>query len=252
MLTSLVDYLGTKKLAIGMECFYRQHQNALDNFVFDHGSMGKLKEETNWKETWGYDLFNYAKILNYAHVNKIRIVGLNIPLQVVEFVSRNGYDSLPEAFKELIPGLDLSNAKHKRRFYEMIGMFPDEGSAINDGTSSLSSNVHGKLSNKQLENLYEAQTIWDEYMADSASNFLNQNPSQELLLICGVGHAMGRANIPDRITKRTNERPFVIVPYEVSWVDETGLPDIDVPPAIADCDWAWFTEPEITATVKNS
>lgn len=45
-------------LAIGMECFYRQHQEALDRFIFIHGSMGTLKNETNWSESW------YAKDAN--------------------------------------------------------------------------------------------------------------------------------------------------------------------------------------------
>lgn len=84
-------------------------------------------------------------------------------------------------------------------------------------------------------------------MAESASMFLSQNQGMTLCVIAGVGHVIGRAGIPDRIMRRQRQQtpqqveqevPFVIVPQQVDWLDN-GLPDIDVPLAQADCDWAW-------------
>ena len=34
-------------------------------------------------ETWGYDLNYYAKIFNFAAIYGIRLVGLNVPIQVI-------------------------------------------------------------------------------------------------------------------------------------------------------------------------
>jgi len=42
--------------AIGLECFYRQHQKYLDRFIYVHQDMAQLKYETDWDSTWGYDL----------------------------------------------------------------------------------------------------------------------------------------------------------------------------------------------------
>lgn len=110
-------YFKLQEMAIGLECFYRQHQRALDRFVFNHRNLAILKRETKWdgwtfihsfiltihkhtvlkilyssfkltnvilyfSETWGYDLNYYAKIFNFAAVYGIRLVGLNAPLQV--------------------------------------------------------------------------------------------------------------------------------------------------------------------------
>ena len=76
--------------AIGMECFYRQHQAALDRYVFEHRDFKTLKEETNWSRSWGYDLNYYAKILNFACQNKIRLLGLNIPYPVAKYIGSVG------------------------------------------------------------------------------------------------------------------------------------------------------------------
>ena len=82
-------------------------------------------------------------------------------------------------------------------------------------------------------------------MAETAALYLNKDPTSRLCVIAGVGHVKGRVGIPDRIAKRTNTRPFVIVPEQVDWLSDTGLPDIEVPLQKNDCDWAWYTEPEI-------
>ena len=102
-----VDALDERPFAIGLEMFYRQHQPALDAFVFQDGSFANLKKRTRWASTWGYDQltsnpnltltltstltstltlslaltltrydFNqYAKILAYARRHGIQLVG---------------------------------------------------------------------------------------------------------------------------------------------------------------------------------
>ena len=89
-------------------------------------------------------------------------------------------------------------------------------------------------------------------MAESASNYLNAYPDNTLVVIAGSGHVLGRTGLPNRIMKRLNKfsskdirPPFVIVSEEVNWSSETGLPDIDTPLKLEDCDWVWYTQKEI-------
>ena len=230
ILRSLSEFQPSGKLAIGLECFYRQHQNALDDFVFSHQNMGKLKQAVNWKSTWGYDLNYYAKIFQFCALNRIRLVGLNVPYQVVQLVGLEGYDGLPSQLKSLMPALDLDNKQHRQQFIEAI-------------TGAGSTDEHNTKSDS-LQRMYEAQTLWDEYMAESSAFYIKSNPSHLLLVIAGVGHVLGRSGIPDRIQKRSHSKnpPFVILPQQVGWQEASGLPDITVPLTIAECDWAWYTE----------
>jgi uncharacterized iron-regulated protein len=65
LLTSLVGSgRGSGNWSIGMECFYRQHQQALDNFIYSHGDMGELKRETNWYDFLAYSLNSH--LLNHS------------------------------------------------------------------------------------------------------------------------------------------------------------------------------------------
>jgi len=231
------------KFSIGLECFYRQHQNALDDFIFSHQNFGKLKQDVDWDDAWGYDLNYYAKIFNYAAQNKIRLVGLNVPYAVAKFVGAKGFDALPSSVRQYLPNLDLSNKKHRDQFLEAVG------AGHSSSSSSMSSEDQDKdvststSTSIQLQHMYEAQTLWDEYMAESASNYVNANPDQTLMVIAGAGHVLGRTGIPDRIKRRIGgQAPFVILPQQVQWSSATGLPEISLPLDTSDADWCWYTE----------
>lgn len=220
-------------IAIGMEAFYRQHQPALDDFIFSHKNFELLKKQTDWQTTWGYDLNYYSKILRYASKNNIRILGLNCPQPVVHYVSQVGLQNLPEELKNLLPSVDISDKLHRQQFdSEMVA-------------AGLPSHA---LKGASLQRMYEAQCLWDDYMAESASMYLgSEQAAKRLVIIAGSGHVLGRSGIPNRILKRLpagSSSPFVVVPQQVDWLP-TGLPDIELPLSRSDCDWAWYTEKEI-------
>ena len=85
-------------------------------------------------------------------------------------------------------------------------------------------------------------------MSESAANYLIKFPSATLVLLAGKGHVAGRVSIPDRLQRRLGPHflpPFVVVPEEVDWLQESGLPAVEQPLRTRDCDWAWYTQKEI-------
>lgn len=150
-------------------------------------------------------------------------------------VNEVGLSNLPPSLKPFLPTIDLNVEKHRNQFYATVAGL----------------GAHGDLNPTGLERMYETQTLWDEYMSESAANYLNQHPQSTLVVIAGRGHIKGRVSIPDRIEKRlaSSERqpPFVIVPEEVDWLaeEEGGLPAVKAPLTGSDCDWAWYTQKEI-------
>ena len=95
-----VDALDEAPTLIGLEMCWRQHQPALDAFVFGDkarggGDLAKLAERTNWAKTWGYPIELYAEVLNYARDRRLRLCGLNTPYAIIDTVARVGLDRLP-------------------------------------------------------------------------------------------------------------------------------------------------------------
>eukprot|EP01041_Mallomonas_annulata_P009966 gene9966-20727_t len=229
IIKSLSIMVPSSNLAIGLECFYRQHQKALDRYIFKHRNFSILKKETNWDITWGFDINYYAKIFHFAALNGIRLVGLNIPMAVTQLVGQQGLEALPPKLKALLPHVDLTNVQHKQLFYNAIRL-----------------SGHVPSNREALDRMYQAQTLWDEYMAESAANYIQSSaPDSILCIIAGATHIYGRNGIPNRIEKRTQKEAFVIAPQQVNWYKDSGLPGVVAPPTPADCDWAWFTQKEI-------
>ena len=54
--------------------------------------------------------------------------------------------------------------------------------------------MHGSGDNYSLEKMYETQTLWDEYMSESAANYIKIYPNSTLVVIAGLGHGENMYN----------------------------------------------------------
>jgi membrane-associated protease RseP (regulator of RpoE activity) len=63
---------------------------------------------------------------------------------------------------------------------------------------------------KDFNYFFQAQTLWDEGMAESAQKFLANNPESKLVILAGNGHVRHKYGIPGRLHRRNHE-PFKVV-----------------------------------------
>ncbi|CAM9891242.1 unnamed protein product, partial [Sphacelaria rigidula] len=153
--THHITKASAEPLAIGLEMFYRQQQGPLDRYVYGHGDLRLLKVETQWDQTWGFDFNQYAKIFRYAREQGIRLVGLNAPSSLLYLVNKVGIEKLPKRIMALLPEMDLGQVLHRQRFEDSINSFAGaHGGGMDIGA---------------MDRMYQAQTLWDEYMAETAS-----------------------------------------------------------------------------------
>lgn len=157
------------------------------------------------------------------------MIGMNIPSQVISLISQVGLDGIPYALREQLPtDIDIYNKVHKEHFLNAMG-YSEPSNAVS---------AHWSMSGK-LDKWYQSQCTWDEVMSEAIANELSQNPSARVVALAGTGHIDTRTAIPDRVQKRTGERPFSIVTKPVGWnfVAGISLPDIERPDPCADVVW---------------
>jgi len=230
-----------------LEMCYRQHQRFLDAFIFGDGSIEKLFERTNWSETWGYPMSHYEKIFSFARDEKIRLVGLNCPRELVSMVGKYGVDALPADFAPYLPEMDLHNATHYQRF--------------TDALAAAGASHGSRVPQEKLAKMYEAQTLWDEYMAESIALHMTSPPPARfaaqlarpepalskaparMVVLAGTNHVQGHVGIPDRFTRRTKLPTFSMVPISVPWTP-LGEPVLqEPPPGASEAEWLLYTPP---------
>jgi uncharacterized iron-regulated protein len=206
----------------------KDHSAALDDFVFGSDDIHDLKRRTDWDQEWGWPIWHWAKLLNYAKTNQIRIVGLNAPARVSEFIERRGIHGL--LGRPRFPEVVLSDTAHLHRF-------------LTEGPSRAAVSARSEL---ELTRAYEAQTLREEWMASELAAHARTHGGR-ILSIMGRNHVAGRRGVPNRIHRRLQSSgwaaPFTILLQGADWhPKDSALPKCGDMPSIETADWLWYVE----------
>lgn len=183
-------------LAIGMEMFPRSSQAALDSYI--NGTITTEKDflkESGYFDVWGYDYRLYREIIGYARKNHIPLVGLNIEKSIVDQVFKEGgLDGLDEKQTGKIPTerkLDIPGYRERL-------------------SQAFSSHQSVNFANEKLGGFMQAQSIWDESMAETIVDYLRDNPDRRMVVIAGNGHVYKETGIPPRAKRRLDVSQSVV------------------------------------------
>jgi len=184
--------------AVGFEMFQRPYQAALSGFVAGTLPEAQFLIDSEYKERWGFDFSLYRPLLDAAREFSLQALALNAPKELTRKVGRTGLESLDAGEKEQLPELDLGNADHKAYFEAAMNEHPMPPGG------------------PKLENMYAAQVLWDETMAETASTWLSHaGASSRLMVFAGAGHCH-KAAIPARITRRLQVPVLSVTPVLAS------------------------------------
>lgn len=177
-------------LAIGLEMFRAESQNALDRWV--RGRLNDRDLHGVYYDNWNFPWPLYSKIFEYAREMGIPLVGLNVSRDITRQVARGGFQSLS---KEQMAELPYVTCKVDREYMAFI-------------KKAYGAHAHGKLN---FTYFCEAQLVWDKVMAINALEYLKANSKLSMVLLAGTGHAWKRG-IPDQISQRSKLPHTVILP----------------------------------------
>ncbi len=181
-------------IAIGMEMFQRPFQKYLDMYINGDIDEKDFLKKTEYFKRWKYDYNYYKPILRFARKHRIPVLALNMEAEIIDRVSENGIDGLTPEEKEKLPkSMDFSNEKY-RKYLKVIFQMHKE-----------------RKKDKEFINFYQSQLIWDETMAQTAAEFIKNNPEKKLIILAGNGHLRYGYGIPDRLYRRTGESYVIIL-----------------------------------------
>ncbi len=184
---------GKRPLVVGMEFFTPADDLYLDEYVRGRRGLVSLLTAADWPAKGGFNYRYYQPILEAARSGGARVVGLNVPRQVVKVVARKGPAGLSAEQRSLFPPLDLSLPEHRYLIRCFFGRMAVENPAF-------------------FEKFYAAQVIWDTAMAANALAALDEaGPSSREVVIAGGGHVLYGLGIGRRIRMLRPEVPVAEV-----------------------------------------
>jgi uncharacterized iron-regulated protein len=179
--------------AIGWEMFDVTQQSMLDQWHARQITTDALLDKTDWKRTWGMESVMYETMLRWSQSEKVASLALNAPrslsrkLALGQTLTPEERAMLPNGFQPLPGGYE--------HFAEQMSRHPHMGGAA-----------------PSLENVYKAQLLWEQTMANRIIEFLDAHADAKLVVLTGRGHLEGGFGIPGFVRQKTSARQIVLFP----------------------------------------
>lgn len=185
-------------LAVGLEMFQFPFQGALARYARGELDEAELLAQTEYATRWGFDFSLYRPLLEVARDFQLPTLALNAPREITRTVGRGGLEALTTEQRAALPQLDLRDAAHYAYFEKAVGSHPMPAGG------------------PTVEDMYTAQVIWDESMAEHAAGWLEQQaPRAQMVILAGSGHCH-RSAVPARLARRTGLQVLSVNPVLAS------------------------------------
>lgn len=193
------------QLAIGLEMFDIEKQPVLDEWI--NGRMGLKEFAEKYSKGWSINWAEYDTIFLFARNNRIPLVALDAPPEIVRLVTHAGSKALGSAALQRLPtGVTTEISPSYRDFMEM---------AFNAHTSP----------GPMFDNFCAAQGLRNSTMALTISGYLKRNPERRMVVVAGVGHTMRRA--APRLLDGSGLPYRIVIPKVFGLYEELERSDMD-------------------------
>ena len=166
-----------ENIVLSMEMFERDNQAGLDCYIQQNSTYVQFAADVR---LWGNHETDYEPLLQLSSQHSRDIIASNVPRKYASLVAKGGEEALSavedvekQYFAE---NLIVLNDRYKEEFYSTMGQMGRHGMPQQGGHDA-------------LLNIYKAQCLKDDTMAESINNYLELNPGKKVLHINGDFHS---------------------------------------------------------------
>ena len=220
-------------MAIGFEMFPRRLQPVLDRWVEGKLTVREFLTQAEWEKVWAFPPELYLPLFEFARINRIPMVALNVDRSVTKAIGEKGWDNVPAADRA---GLSRPAPPLPAYRDALYGIYREHLSGPNRAAGTPA------RSDKAFEAFVDAQLTWDRAMAEAlASQAVPGKSGNKPLLvgIMGSGHLRYGHGVPHQLRALGFGQIATLLPRS------GGLACDDLEPGLAD---AVFNLP-VAATV---
>ena len=211
-------------IVIGFEAFPRRLQSVLNDWV-----EGKLTDQaflkaSEWGQVWGYDAAFYMPLFQFARLNRIPMIALNVERSLVARVGREGWEAVPPSEREgLLDPAPASPAYQRAlaRVYLMKRTMPRE--AAERLSSSREPNLPEPeeaalaeaMKEPEFKRFVEAQLTWDRAMAEALASANRKFSNATIVGVLGSGHVENGHGVPHQLKDLGVTAVTTLIPVSV-------------------------------------
>ncbi|MGB7502967.1 MAG: ChaN family lipoprotein [Azonexus sp.] len=180
-------------LVIGFEMFPRRVQPVLDRWVAGKMSTREFLAQAEWDQIWNFPPQFYLPLFEFARINRIPMLALNVDQKLARAISEKGWESVPIAEREGIGRAAAPSPAYREFLRDMHRVHAAE--------RGQSHGRQGGKSEPSFENFVAAQLTWDRAMAEALAKPLRAGSEGRPLVvgIMGSGHIRFRHGVEHQL-----------------------------------------------------
>lgn len=189
------------KLVLGFEMFPRRVQAALDRWVAGKLSEAEFLEASDWSQVWGYDADFYLPLFEFARLNHVPMVALNVEHSFTRTVGAKGLAAVPPDQREGVSEPAAPSAAYETRLFEAYARHPEKKSSAPARTDP------------EFRHFVQAQLVWDRAMAQALAAAA-RDPDALVVGVMGRQHVAHGDGVPHQLDSLGIKRVVELLPWD--------------------------------------
>jgi len=180
-------------MVIGFEMFPRRVQPALDRWVAGDLTVRQFLEQAEWGKVWDLPADFYLPLFQFARINRIPMVALNVDAKLNKAITAKGWDAVAEGEREGV-GRPAPPSRAYRDF--LFEIYREHATVGGKETAK------AQAADRAFGYFVEAQTTWDRAMAEALARHVvaGSAPGKPLAVgIMGSGHIRYGHGVPHQL-----------------------------------------------------
>jgi uncharacterized iron-regulated protein len=192
----------TDQMVIGFEAFPRRLQSVLDDWIAGKLTADAFLSATEWRRVWGYDAALYMPLFQFARLNRIPMIALNVERSLVARVGREGWASVPTELREGVSDPAPASPAYLRELANIYIMKRTRPTDATDFAESPEPDDQARaevMEQPEFKRFVEAQLTWDRAMAEALANAKRKFANATIVGVLGSGHVAGGNGVPHQL-----------------------------------------------------
>jgi uncharacterized iron-regulated protein len=181
-----------ERMVLGFESFPRRLQGVLDDWVAGKLSAEAFLNAVEWRRVWGYDSALYMPLFQFARLNRIPMVALNVERSLVSRVGREGWAAVPPDAREGLTDPAPANEGYLRELAAVAAMKrtmpPGGGDSQSAPSEPDDAAIAEVMKQPDFKRFVEAQQTWDRAFAQGIVDARRKYPNATIVAVLGSGH----------------------------------------------------------------
>ena len=190
------------KLVLGFEMFPRRVQPMLDRWVAGKLSEAEFLKASDWLQVWGYDAAFYLPLFEFARLNRVPMVALNVEHSFTRAVGAKGFAAVPPDQREGVSEPAAASAAYLTRLFEAYAQHPEKKSSP------------PARADPEFRHFVQAQLVWDRAMAQALAAAAARNPDALVVGVMGRQHVAHGDGVPHQLDSLGIKRVVSLLPWD--------------------------------------